>query len=79
CLFLLSIIDPARPEYGGYQYPEWAIAVGWCMVFSSLLCIPAYIIYKFIRTPGGMKEKLRSMITPEETPKYGQEVVPVFI
>ncbi|KAL3856698.1 hypothetical protein ACJMK2_011422 [Sinanodonta woodiana] len=78
-LFILSIINPAKPEYGGYKYPDWAISIGWCMVFSSLLCIPSYIIYKFIKTPGGVKEKLRSLITPEETPIYGQEVVPVYI
>lgn len=37
-----------------YTYPDWSTAVGWILTMSSILCIPAYIIYKFIRTPGGV-------------------------
>lgn len=35
-----------------YKYPEWSIQLGWILTASSTMCIPTYIIYKFIITPG---------------------------
>ena len=51
-LFILSLIAGNEPKYEDYKYPTWSIAVGWLMVCSSLVCIPGYIVFKFIRTPG---------------------------
>lgn len=45
-----------RPQYGTYEYPEWSVAVGWLIVTSSLICIPAYATYKFLTTPGSVAE-----------------------
>lgn len=42
-----------------YTYPEWSIALGWALTLSSTLCIPIYIIYKVLITPGGIKHVRR--------------------
>ena len=39
-----------------YTYPAWAQAIGLCLAFSSMLCIPAYAIYAMIKAPGSLKE-----------------------
>ncbi|GFV23373.1 tigger transposable element-derived protein 6 [Trichonephila clavipes] len=35
-----------------YTYPKWAIGIGWILTASSLLCIPGYITYYLVTTPG---------------------------
>jgi hypothetical protein len=41
---------------GDYVYPPWSISVGWVLTASSLVCIPAYILYFLAKTPGTFKE-----------------------
>lgn len=55
-LFVLSIWAYDGMVLEGYTYPGWSIAVGWCITCSSLICIPIYIVYKFITTPGTFKQ-----------------------
>lgn len=38
-----------------YKYPEWSRYLSWALTLSSILCIPIYIIYKVLITPGGFK------------------------
>lgn len=38
-----------------YQYPEWSTTVGWIVTMSSVLCIPGYIIFRFLKISGGFK------------------------
>ncbi|KAJ8313056.1 hypothetical protein KUTeg_010429, partial [Tegillarca granosa] len=52
-LFLLSVIEPMPPHYGTYEYPQWSEVLGWLI---SILCIPGYMIYRFIKTPGNLIE-----------------------
>ena len=42
-------------ELGGYQYPDWAKIVGFCLTSISVLCIPLYAGYKLIITPGSFR------------------------
>lgn len=41
---------------GTYIYPDWSINMGWLMTASSIMCIPAYFIYKVIKTPGSFMQ-----------------------
>lgn len=50
--------------YGDYVYPNWANALGWCIAGSSVIMIPAVAIYKLIVTPGGLRQRLRTLTTP---------------
>ncbi|KAJ8958207.1 hypothetical protein NQ317_018046, partial [Molorchus minor] len=37
-----------------YAYPEWSLKVGYVLTASSIICIPIYVIYKFVITPGSL-------------------------
>lgn len=77
-LFVMSLIDHQPMPYADYAYPQWAIAVGWLIVMSSLSFIPGYFIYILIITPGTFLERLRSVFIPVEVPDHGYaEPVPV--
>ncbi|KAK3084720.1 hypothetical protein FSP39_017995 [Pinctada imbricata] len=55
-LFIVSCIDYRPLVLGTYKYPDWATAVGWCVSALSIISIPVYIVYKFIITPGNLKQ-----------------------
>lgn len=79
-LFILSLMDSPPPEYGDYVYPYWSLTVGWVMVFASLICIPIFIVTAFIRSPGGVKERIYHMITPVEVPDHlPKKEIPVYL
>lgn len=40
-----------------YVYPVWAQALGWLLVFGSLLWIPGFTLYKLFQYPGTLREK----------------------
>lgn len=63
-LFVLSCWKYEGLELMGYVYPPWAVAVGWCITASSILCIPVYGVYRFIITPGTLKQKVLRLIRP---------------
>lgn len=51
-LFVFSVLSHEEMLGGEYTYPGWSIAVGWVMTGTTVSCVPLYIIYKFIITPG---------------------------
>lgn len=66
-VWVFSLIDYEPPTYhnGEYKYPWWAEAIGWGIASLSLICIPAFAIYEFIRANGNTcAEKLRNSIKP---------------
>lgn len=63
-LFVLSCWKYEGLELMGYVYPPWAVAVGWTITASSILCIPVYGVYRFIITPGTLKQKVLRLIRP---------------
>ncbi|XP_054437192.1 sodium-dependent serotonin transporter-like [Pteronotus mesoamericanus] len=69
-LFLLFIIgsflmSPPQLQLFNYTYPHWSIILGYCIGTSSFICVPMYIIYQLISTPGTLKERIIKSITPE--------------
>ena len=55
-IWLFSVITLGPVTYGNYQYPQWAIAMGWSIGVCSIIPIPAYAIYKIATTEGPIKE-----------------------
>ncbi|PNF22061.1 Sodium-dependent serotonin transporter [Cryptotermes secundus] len=53
-IFIFSLLGYEEMLQGEYTYPAWTIMVGWALTASSLLCIPLYIVYKLIITPGNI-------------------------
>ena len=39
-----------------YSYPSWALAVGMCMAFASMTCIPLYLALTLLFAPGTLKQ-----------------------
>ncbi|XP_032077815.1 sodium- and chloride-dependent betaine transporter isoform X2 [Thamnophis elegans] len=65
--FLFSLIKYEPLKYNNvYEYPPWGIAVGWVLALSSMICVPSYIIFSFLKTKGSFKERLRQLTTPSE-------------
>ncbi|XP_014403757.1 PREDICTED: sodium-dependent serotonin transporter isoform X4 [Myotis brandtii] len=62
CSFLMS---PPQLRLFQYTYPHWSVVLGYCIGTSSFICIPTYIIYRLIITPGTLKERIIKSITPE--------------
>lgn len=60
-VWVFSLIDYEPPTYhnGEYKYPWWAEAIGWGIASLSLICIPAFAIYEFIRANGNTCAEVR--------------------
>ncbi|KAM9812622.1 solute carrier family 6 member 4a [Syngnathus typhle] len=69
-IFLLFIIIsflafPPEVKLFDYQYPPWTTALGYSIGVSSLICVPAYMVYHLINAKGTFKQRLSKSITPE--------------
>uniref|UniRef100_A0A8C3KK04 Transporter n=1 Tax=Calidris pygmaea TaxID=425635 RepID=A0A8C3KK04_9CHAR len=62
---IVSIINFKPLTYDDYTFPLWANRIGWGIALSSMILVPAYIIYKFMSVRGTFKERLAYCITPE--------------
>ncbi|KAB1273936.1 Sodium-dependent noradrenaline transporter [Camelus dromedarius] len=62
---VVSIINFKPLTYDDYVFPLWANWVGWGIAGSSMVLVPAYIVYKFLSTRGSLRERLAYGITPE--------------
>lgn len=51
-LFISAIVFYEDLETKNYVYPRWSINVGLLLTASSLMCIPLYLVYLFLMTPG---------------------------
>ncbi len=45
-----------------YKYPSWALAFGWFLSLSSLICIPLYALIAFFKTKGSFKTVIKFII-----------------
>uniref|UniRef100_A0A8C9EQG9 Solute carrier family 6 member 2 n=1 Tax=Pavo cristatus TaxID=9049 RepID=A0A8C9EQG9_PAVCR len=62
---IVSIINFKPLTYDDYTFPLWANRIGWGIALSSMILVPAYIIYKFMNVRGTFKQRLAYCITPE--------------
>ncbi|XP_026569739.1 sodium-dependent noradrenaline transporter [Pseudonaja textilis] len=63
-VILVSVINSKPLTYDQYTFPTWANSVGWAVASSSMILVPAYILYKLLRTPGTFQQKIAYCITP---------------
>ncbi|KAM7401916.1 hypothetical protein PAMP_017193 [Pampus punctatissimus] len=54
------------PSYENIQYPDWGLALGWCIVAYILLWIPVIAVYKMVRADGNPWKRLKSLCSPSE-------------
>ncbi|KAM5322315.1 LOW QUALITY PROTEIN: sodium-dependent serotonin transporter-like [Glossophaga mutica] len=62
CSFLMSL---PKLQLFKYTYPYWSVVLGYCIGASSFICIPTYIMYRLVVTPGTLKECIIKSIAPE--------------
>lgn len=60
-IFIFSLLGYEEMLGEEYEYPEWSIALGWTLTLSSTLCIPIYIVYKILITPGTIQQVSESL------------------
>ncbi|XP_044034714.1 sodium- and chloride-dependent neutral and basic amino acid transporter B(0+)-like isoform X2 [Siniperca chuatsi] len=61
-----SLITFVPPTYGKVEYPDWGMALGWCMVMFILIWIPVVAVYKLMRAKGSPCKRLKSLCSPSE-------------
>ncbi|XP_078278694.1 sodium-dependent serotonin transporter-like isoform X2 [Rhinoraja longicauda] len=79
-LFLLFIlisilITPMELKLFNYTYPYWTKVLGNVLGMSSIICVPLYMVYKIIITPGTFRERILKSITPESRETVSPTVV----
>lgn len=55
-IVISSLLDQPPLTLFDYQYPEWSLAVGYLIGASSFICVPFYMVYKLVWTPGSLKQ-----------------------
>uniref|UniRef100_A0A8C6HRT0 Transporter n=1 Tax=Mus spicilegus TaxID=10103 RepID=A0A8C6HRT0_MUSSI len=64
--FFFSLSKYTPLKYNNvYMYPSWGYSIGWLLAFSSMACVPLFIIITFLKTQGSFKKRLRRLITPD--------------
>lgn len=68
-ILIFVFIDMKPLKYNDvYEFPPWAINLGWTMALSSIVQVPAYAIYLLIKTPGSFSERLRTLMVTTGSP-----------
>ncbi|XP_021268742.1 sodium-dependent serotonin transporter-like [Numida meleagris] len=67
-----SLLEQPPLALFGYQYPAWSTSLGHLVGASSFICIPVYMVYKLVWTPGSLKQRLAVCIRPEKTARDPQ-------
>ncbi|KAF7244733.1 Sodium-dependent noradrenaline transporter, partial [Varanus komodoensis] len=62
---IVSVVNFKPLTYDEYVFPRWANSVGWGIALSSMILVPAYIVYKLVKAQGTFKQRLAYCITPE--------------
>lgn len=51
-MFIFNLVQWTPIKYLDYEYPWWSHVLGWFTALSSMLCIPGYMVYAWMTTPG---------------------------
>ncbi|CAH1393590.1 unnamed protein product [Nezara viridula] len=64
--FVFNLVQWTPIKYLDYEYPWWSHALGWLTALSSMLCIPGYMIYSWMNTPGDFNTRMRMLVRIED-------------
>ncbi|KAL7288731.1 hypothetical protein TKK_0017455 [Trichogramma kaykai] len=65
-VFFFNLVQWTPIKYLDYEYPWWSHVLGWLTALSSMLCIPGYMIYAWVTTPGDRQAKIKQLIRIED-------------
>nr|XP_011762199.1 sodium- and chloride-dependent glycine transporter 1 isoform X8 [Macaca nemestrina] len=86
-ILVFTVIQYQPITYNHYQYPGWAVAIGFLMALSSVLCIPLYAMFRLCRTDGDtLLQRLKNATKPSRdwgpallehrTGRYAPTIIP---
>ncbi|PSN46724.1 Sodium- and chloride-dependent GABA transporter 1 [Blattella germanica] len=61
-VFFFNIIQWTPIKYLDYEYPWWSHALGWLTALSSMLCIPGYMVWLWMKTPGDTRTRIKLLV-----------------
>ena len=64
-----TVLEFEQPTYGEYEFPVWALVIGWSITASSLVCIPVYAVLAVRDSPqeGTAWQKIMAATRPAYT------------
>ncbi|ELT92641.1 hypothetical protein CAPTEDRAFT_140091, partial [Capitella teleta] len=68
-ILVFSSFQMGAPTYGDYEYPSWAVGIGWAVAMCSIIPIPGYMILAICREEGPLLKRVRNLLKPE--PDWG--------
>ncbi|RUS89266.1 hypothetical protein EGW08_002940 [Elysia chlorotica] len=64
-IWIFNLYQMQRVSLDDYQYPEWAVMVGWSFALISILPLPIYAIYAVIQVESGsFRQRILLLIQP---------------
>ncbi|XP_071086555.1 sodium- and chloride-dependent glycine transporter 1-like [Haliotis cracherodii] len=60
----LAVASYKPPTYGGYEYPYFAVIIGWCIALSSVVPIPVTFVMQILDERGSLAQRVESAMTP---------------
>ncbi|XP_034387997.1 solute carrier family 6 member 6b [Cyclopterus lumpus] len=63
--FVFSLVKYKPLTYNKvYEYPDWAIGLGWTLALTSMICIPMVVVIKILRSDGPLIERIKAVAAP---------------
>ncbi|KAM6143706.1 sodium- and chloride-dependent neutral and basic amino acid transporter B(0+) [Erethizon dorsatum] len=63
-ILIWSLVKFHNPKYTEIPYPDWAVAIGWCMIIFCIIWIPIMAVIKITQAKGTMCQRIVSCIRP---------------
>ncbi|XP_044067768.1 sodium- and chloride-dependent taurine transporter-like isoform X1 [Siniperca chuatsi] len=66
--FVFSLVKYKPLTYNKvYEYPDWAIGLGWFLALSSMICIPMVMVIKILQSEGPLIERIKAVAAPAKS------------
>ena len=65
-ILVFSWINYEGSTYDDYVFPDWANVLGWCITFSSVVCVPIVAIWKICHEEGTLMARVQKLMQPSE-------------
>ena len=65
-ILVFSWINYKGSSYDDYIFPAWANVLGWCITFSSVVCVPIVAIWKIFHEEGSLVSRVQKLMQPSE-------------
>ena len=66
-IWLFSVVFLAPVALGDYEYPFWAIILGWIFGMCSLVPIPLIMVISITNNDGSFLQRVKKLTSPEKS------------